>query len=133
MDYTKETFTKDQIIRSIKRFMKNTEGKYRKSEHIQCLRYYLQEWLKQKEKPNTVIFKAECTRGDGPDVIITVGKEMFDLTADEAIRIGYELINSAKIAKQLDTICKDHDIENCTKKENNIFWQQHYKITGYRK
>lgn len=65
----------------------------------------------------------ECTWGDGPDVMVTfkdkpfilyedpgdkekwvhgsVRKGSFDLTADEATRLGYKLIGVAETAKML--------------------------------
>jgi hypothetical protein len=68
--------------------------------------------------------KAECTWGEGPDVILVgegtpillyhdpIEKERFthgvckeysvDLTADEAYRLGIELINAARKAQELE-------------------------------
>lgn len=73
---------------------------------------------------------ATCTWGDGPDVILSMENHIFilhenptikgfkhgtvkrgstDLTADEAIKLGNELINAAAQAKDLVRIAKDHD------------------------
>ena len=81
------------------------------------------------------MINATCTWGDGPDVMLTfedyifvlyeapklilpsggaylhgyVTKGSTDLTADEALQLGGQLINAANNAKELDRMCKEHD------------------------
>ena len=83
--------------------------------------------------------KAECTWGDGPDIVMdldgkpmellespgpigrftygVVSKGLIDLTAEEAEALGVELIGAAREVRQLRQICKDHDAHVETKKK----------------
>ena len=78
--------------------------------------------------------KAECTWGDGPDVILglsgskmilleaptvkdggfihgTICEGNLDLTVEEALTLANELISAAYQANELEQTCKDHDEE----------------------
>ena len=76
--------------------------------------------------------RATCTWGDGPDVILDLKDDTFilyenpihvksssiyghvtkgsmDLTADEALELAAELEAAANNAKDLDSLCEEHD------------------------
>lgn len=59
-------------------------------------------------------YRAECTWGDGPDVLLNCRGALFDLTSDEAEKLAYSLLNSSRNAKELESLAEqlDKDAEN---------------------
>lgn len=89
--------------------------------------------------------RAVCTWGDGPDVLVDldnttvalyeapwsdppprgrwahgcISKGSFDLTSEEAEKLGYELIAAAEQSKELDRMCAEHDEAEETAENNS--------------
>jgi hypothetical protein len=53
--------------------------------------------------------KAECTWGDGPDVLLNLNGKLFDLTADAAEKLAHDLMIAANNARELDSIAECSD------------------------
>jgi hypothetical protein len=47
---------------------------------------------------------AECTWGDGPDVLLIIGKLFVDLKKEEALDLAYKLISASEQAKEMDNM-----------------------------
>lgn len=52
--------------------------------------------------------EATCTWGDGPDVLLNINGTLYDLTADEALRLSVDLSLAAAWAKEQNeqTLCR---------------------------
>ena len=52
---------------------------------------------------------AECTWGDGPDVLLTLEGQRFDLTVKEALWLSVRLEMAARAAQNLERTVQEHD------------------------
>lgn len=51
--------------------------------------------------------EAECTWGDGPDVLLTIDDKLYDLTVEEAFDLAAKLTMAAQYARHLEeTVAK---------------------------
>lgn len=51
-------------------------------------------------------WKAECTWGDGPPVILSNGEHIFDLSKEEAKQLACDLMIAVNSCEELDNICE---------------------------
>lgn len=61
---------------------------------------------------NTNNLNAECTWGQGPDVLLSVNGQLFDLTTKEAEKLAWKLEMAAHQALELDQLAKQGDKDN---------------------
>jgi hypothetical protein len=54
-------------------------------------------------------FRAVCTWGDGPDVLLKIDANMFDLTASDAKKLANELLVAAHNAEEIEQVAKNAD------------------------